>query len=129
MFGSIWYSNLTKPILTPPAWVFAPVWIILYGMILVSVLLYSITASREKKLSGYVYLIIHMIFNLLWSPVFFLLHKIGIAFVVIMFMDFTAVLMTVKFFKISKISGTILFPYIIWIFFATYLNLKIYLLN
>ena len=84
MFDSIWYNSLTKPFLQPPAWIFTPVWIILYGVILTSIIIYAITPSKKDKTNGYVYLIIHMIFNLLWSPIFFLLHKINIALFVIL---------------------------------------------
>ncbi len=129
MYDSVWYNSLTKPFLQPPAWIFTPVWIILYGVILTSIIIYAITPSKKDKTNGYVYLIIHMIFNLLWSPIFFLLHKINIALFVILIMCITLILMIYKFFSISKLAGTILLPYLCWIIFAFYLNIQFLRLN
>ena len=129
MYSSVWYDSLIKPFLQPPAWIFSPVWIIMYGLLLTSIILYSISISEKKKISGYIYFIVHMIFNLLWSPVFFTLHKIDIAFVLILIMDFTAILLISKFFSISKLAGSLLFPYLVWLLFATYLNLQFWRLN
>lgn len=129
MFDSIWYNSLTKPFLQPPAWVFSPVWIFLYASILTSLIFYSITVSSNKKLSGFVIFIVHMIFNLMWSFVFFSLHRIDIALAVIAIMDVTAIYITAKFYSVSKPAGLILIPYLLWIFFATYLNIMFFILN
>lgn len=129
MFDSIWYDSLTKPALQPPAWIFTPVWIILYGTLLASLIIYSIKVTKKNKMSGYVYFIVHMIFNLLWSPVFFSLHNIKIALVIILVMDFLAILTIWKFYSISKIAGSILIPYMFWLTFATYLNIQFLILN
>jgi len=129
MYSSIWYDSLTKPFLQPPAWIFSPVWIIMYGLLLTSIILYTISISEKKKMNGYIYFVVHMIFNLIWSPVFFNLHKIDIALVLILIMDFTAILFISKFFSISKLAGSLLFPYFFWLMFATYLNLQFWRLN
>ena len=129
MYSSIWYDSLTKPFLQPPAWIFSPVWIIMYGLLLTSIILYTISISEKKKMNGYIYFVVHMIFNLIWSPVFFNLHKIDIALVLILIMDFTAILLISKFFSISKLAGSLLFPYLVWLLFATYLNLQFWRLN
>lgn len=129
MYDSLWYDNLTKPFLQPPAWVFTPVWIILYLTLFIALILYSVTFTSKNKMSGYICFIVHMIFNLLWSPIFFYLHRIDIALVIIFVMVFTAVLMILKFFQISKLSGAILFPYLIWLLFAAYLNISLCILN
>ena len=129
MFDTVWYDNLTKPFLNPPAWIFPPVWIILYCSLLIALILFTVSFSRKKKFDGYVLFLVHMIFNFLWSPVFFILHKINIALAIVILMDVTAVLMIRKFFSVSKLSGYILFPYLFWIFFATYLNIQFLVLN
>lgn len=129
MFNSVWFDSLTKPFLQPPAWIFSPVWIMLYASILVSLILYSIKITYKNKTGGYIVFVVHMIFNLLWSPVFFYLHRIDIALFVIVIMDLTAIYMIIKFYSISKTAGTILIPYLIWIFFATYLNTMFLILN
>ena len=129
MYNSIWYDSLTKPFLQPPAWVFPPVWIILYGTIFVSLILYSITITAQNKTNGYILFIIHMIFNLLWSPVFFYLNRPDISLFIIAILIFTAVLIIIKFFRVSKISSVILIPYFLWLLFAAYLNIQICILN
>ena len=129
MFDSVWYDSLTKPFLQPPSWVFTPIWIILYGTILISIIIYTVTPSKQNKMNGYIYLIVHMIFNLLWSPVFFILHEIGIALFVILIMIISLVLMIYKFFTISKLAGSILIPYLCWVSFAAYLNISLLILN
>lgn len=129
MFDSIWYNNLIKPYLLPPKWIFSPVWIILYGTLLVSLIIYTLTFSYKNKMNGYIIFVVHMVFNLMWSFVFFSLHRIDIAFAVIVIMDLTAAILTAKFFSVSKSAGLILVPYLVWIFFATYLNMMFLILN
>ena len=129
MYSSVWFDNLIKPVFQPPAWIFSPVWIVFYALLLVSVILYSLTLTSKKKLGGYICFIVHMVFNLLWSPVFFLLHRIDIALFIIFIMLFSAVLMIICFFRVSKLSGLILFPYFLWLIFAAYLNYQILILN
>lgn len=129
MYDSLWYDSLTKPTFQPPAWIFSPVWIILYGTLLAAVILYSVTITNKRKAGGYICFIVHMVLNLLWSPVFFYLHKMDIALFILVIMDLTAVFIITKFFQISKISGAILIPYFLWLMFATYLNFEIMILN
>ena len=129
MFNTLWYDSLTKPLLTPPAWVFSVVWIILYGIIFVSLVLFAIKITNKNKFSGYTAFLVHMVFNLLWSPVFFLLKRIDIALFIILIIIFTAFLFIKKFYSVSKISGLILLPYFLWLIFALYLNIEFLRLN
>ena len=129
MLNTIWYDNLTKPALNPPSWLFSPVWIILYGTILAALIIYTIKVSKKSKLRGYIYFIVQMILNLVWSPIFFYLHNIGLALIVILLMDFTILMNIIKFYKVSKLSGLILIPYFLWVLFATYLNISFFVLN
>lgn len=129
MYSSVWYDSLTKPVFQPPAWIFSPVWIILYGTLFTALILYSLTVTNKNKMKGFVFFILHMFFNLFWSPVFFLLHKIDIALVVLFIMIITAVLMIIQFFRVSKLAGLILFPYFAWLIFASYLNFQLLILN
>ena len=129
MYSSVWYDSLIKPTFQPPAWIFTPVWIILYGTLFTALILYSLTITQKNKTKGFILFIIHMFFNLLWSPVFFMLHKIDIALVIIFIMIITVVLMVIQFFRVSKLAGFILLPYFVWLMFATYLNFQIWVLN
>lgn len=122
MFKSVWYYNLVKPPLAPPDWVFQPVWLVLYVTIFIAFLLYARKTDKNKKL-GYIYFILQLILNFLWTPAFFYLENIKLALVVILLLDVFVVLTIKKFYSISKPSGLILIPYFVWIIFATYLNI------
>ena len=128
MFKSVWYYNLTKPPLAPPDWIFPPVWSILYFSMLVALLLYLFKPAQNKK-SGYIYFAVQLILNLLWTPAFFYLQNIVLALIVIILLDIFVILTIKSFYKISKISGLILIPYLLWILFATYLNIGYLVLN
>lgn len=128
MYSTLWFNNLIKPNFYPPAWLFTPVWIILYGIIFASLLFYTIKPARNK-LRGYIYFIIQMVLNLAWSPVFFLLHNITLALVIIILMDLFVILTIKRFYTVSKFAGMMLIPYLLWILFATYLNTAFLILN
>ena len=128
MFKSVWYYNLTKPPLAPPDWIFSPVWSILYFSMLVALLLYLFKPAQNKK-SGYIYFAVQLILNLLWAIVFFYLKNMFLALIVIILLDIFVILTIKSFYKVSKISGLILIPYLIWILFATYLNIGYLVLN
>lgn len=129
MLDLSWYSTLTKPVFTPPAWVFAPAWIFLYITIFTSLLLYTVTRSRQPKATGYTYFVMQMIFNILWTPAFFILHDFILSSIIIIILDILVFLNIIEFYKISKFSGIILLPYFLWILFATYLNIGILIQN
>ena len=128
MFKSVWYYNLTKPPLAPPDWIFPPVWSILYFSMLVALLLYLFKPAQNKK-SGYIYFAVQLILNLLWAIVFFYLKNMFLALIVIILLDIFVILTIKSFYKVSKISGLILIPYLIWTLFATYLNIGYLVLN
>lgn len=124
-----WYNTLIKPFLMPPPWVFAPAWAILYASIFVALILFTIKKSRKSKIKGYLYFILQMFFNILWTPTFFILNNSILALCIIIALDILAILNLKEFYRISKSAGLILIPYILWLIFATYLNLGIVILN
>jgi translocator protein len=125
-----WYTNLIKPVFSPPNWIFAPVWTTLY--ILMGIALYLIWEKGFKKEKNKQAIIIFMIqlgLNTIWSLVFFSAHLLLTSYIVIVLLWLTIILTINKFLKISKIAGLLLTPYILWVTFASFLNLAIYLLN
>ncbi|MBI2103676.1 tryptophan-rich sensory protein [Candidatus Woesebacteria bacterium] len=116
-----WYAQLTKPSFSPPNWLFGPVWTILY--ILMGISLYLVWKKYLKLF------LLHLIINAAWSVVFFGLHDLGLALLVIGFLWAIIAYMILKFYKVSKIASYLLIPYILWVSFATILNLSLYLLN
>ena len=124
-----WYNELTKPYLSPPSWVFTPVWVILYIMILSSLIIFISSPTIFSKNRGYILFTLQIILNFLWSPAFFLMKNIGLAFVIIILMDIAVFFTIIYFYRISKLAAYLLIPYFIWILFATYLNFAFLLLN
>lgn len=128
MFDSIWFHNLIRPELAPPDWLFAPVWIVLYITIFVSFVLYCLKKVPDKK-TGYLFFSVQLLLNLTWTPVFFVLKNILLAFIIIILLDIFVFLTIHKFYSISKLAGILLIPYLLWILFATYLNGAYLVLN
>ena len=129
MFDFTWYQILNQPPLTPPAWIFSPVWIILYITMAIALFLFARKKTFEKKAWGYVLFFTQFLVNLAWTPAFFGVKNIGLALAIIILLDILVLFNIIEFSKVSKISGKILIPYFIWILFATYLNLGFLMLN
>ncbi len=123
-----WYSTLNKPTFSPPNWVFGPVWTTLY--ILMGVSLYWIFMSKSKlKQKGLTLFFVQLALNTAWSIVFFGMKNPSLAFVNIIALWIT-ILLTIKiFYKINKNSAYLLYPYLLWVSFASLLNLMIVVLN
>ena len=124
-----WYETLQRPRLTPPDWVFGPVWTVLYVMIAVSIFLFIRKYKSENGYGIYVLIILHLIFNFLWTGVFFGLKAPGLALIDIILLDISLVFMIRYFWQADVVSSILLWPYLIWVMFATYLNASFYILN
>ncbi|MBQ2611535.1 tryptophan-rich sensory protein [bacterium] len=129
MFDTIWYNSLNRPPLAPASYVFAPAWTMLYILMGISLLIYSLTKTDRKKRSGYLLFFAQLILNLIWTPIFFILKNIALALVAIIFLDISVFFNIKEFYKISRIAAILLVPYLIWILFATYLNAGYFALN
>jgi tryptophan-rich sensory protein len=124
--NNIWYQELVKPSLNPPAWVFAPVWTILYIMIgAVAAILWSKKENNKMALAVF---LAQLFFNLLWSPLFFYFQRIDLALIDV-FMLWSNIAALVYLVKTNLVLVLLLTPYFLWVSFAAYLNLQIYLLN
>lgn len=129
MLNYNWYQNLNQPPLTPPAWIFPPVWTILYLSMGIALFLYARKKTDQNKSWGYVLFFTQLLTNFAWSPTFFGLKNVGLALALVILMDILVLFNIIEFSKVSKSSARILIPYFIWILFATYLNLGILILN
>ena len=121
------YSMLIKPSFAPPGFLFPIVWTILYILMGVS---YGILKSK-KKTDGIVDKLYYtqLFVNLFWSIIFFVFEWRLIAYLWILLLIILVVSMIKEFYERDRISGLIQIPYLIWIIFASFLNLSIYLLN
>ena len=130
--GSIeqWYRYLVKPSFNPPAWVFAPVWTILYFMMGLSLyLVWTAPLSDPFRKKGMILFFIQLILNGAWSPVFFGLRSISGGLVIIVLMWFFILATFYYFRKVSFKAALLLVPYLIWVSYAFLLNLSLLLLN
>jgi translocator protein len=130
--GSItsWYPLLQKPSFTPPGWLFAPVWFLLYILMGVSAFLIWRMGFRQFHVrESLIIFMIQLALNALWSFAFFGL-KSPIAGLIVIVPLWTAILLAmINFYKVSKTASLLLIPYILWVSFATALNFSFYLLN
>ncbi len=129
MKDSFWYYSLNKSPLTPPAWVFSVVWPILYFMMALSFLFYVKDGFSSDKIFPLIIFFIQLLLNFLWSPVYFGLHNIEFAFLIILVLIIMVAINIVLFYKKSKVAAFFLIPYFLWLIFAGYLNYEIVALN
>lgn len=124
---TIFQSTVKQPPLSPPSWLFPIVWTLLYLLMgIASYLVYTSDCKCKAALSTYA---IQLIFNFLWSIVFFHLQWYRFAFVWLLIL-WLFILLTAKLFsQCSKTAGYLLIPYLIWVAFAGYLNLGVSILN
>ena len=128
MSGIKGFNSLIKPILTPPGFVFPIVWTILY--VLMGISSYLIYNENDYRSSCCLKLyLINLFVNFLWSPIFFGLNLRLFAFIWILLLDFIVVYMIICFYKVNKKAAYLQIPYLLWILFATYLNLAFYIIN
>ena len=124
-----WYNTLNKPAFTPPSWVFAPAWTVLYLMIFLSFMIFIMTKTTQDKTLGVGLFLVQLILNFLWSPVFFYWKNITLSFVIIILLLGFLLMTIINFYKISKWSAILLIPYFLWICYATYLNYGFMMMN
>lgn len=125
--SSIDYSGLEKPFLSPPSIAFPIVWTILYILMGIS---YGILESKKLNDSNIKLIYnIQLFVNAMWSIIFFTLKWRFFAFIWILILDILVIRMIIEFYKKNKLSGLLQIPYLLWILFASYLNIAIYLIN
>ena len=124
------FMQLNQPPLSPPGWLFGVVWTILYTLMGVSSYLIIQSGAEEEQvnraLSVYVY---QLIVNFLWPTFFFNLGWYLFSFIWLVLLWILVLIMIVRFYSISKLAGILQIPYLIWLTFAGYLNLGIWILN
>jgi len=125
-----WYPTLVKPAFTPPSWVFGPVWTALYILMGVAAfLVWQKDLGRRAVRVALAWFLVQLVLNALWSPVFFGLHRIGWALVVIVLL-WAAMVVTIRCFsRVSGAAALLLVPYLLWVSFATALNAALWRLN
>lgn len=129
--GSVnqWYPLLHKPAWTPPAWLFGPVWTILYLMMSIAAWLIWRSRGMDEARGALGLFLLQLALNAAWSPLFFGL-KSPLAGLLDIVPLWGAILLTLlSFWKISTLAGVLLLPYWLWVTFATALNFAIWEMN
>jgi len=122
-----WYSQLIKSNLNPPNWVFAPVWTTLYLMMTLAIWFFWHSKNKDMN-TIYIYLI-HIVFNTTWSIVFFGLHQIFLALIVLIILIALITTLIMRFKRVNFVSYYLMIPYLLWCCFALFLNINLLLLN
>ncbi|MCJ2183766.1 tryptophan-rich sensory protein [Novosphingobium sp. 1949] len=117
-----WFAALVKPAAFPPPITFAIVWSALYVMI--GLALAVVLAARGAGGRGLAFVVfcVQLALNLAWSPVFFGLHQITGALIVIGALDVAVIVTIALFWRVRQRAALLLVPYLLWVLFATYLN-------
>jgi len=121
-----WYAGLTKPWFTPPAIAFPIVWTTLY-------ILMSLAAARIAPLQGAQYALalwaLQIALNTLWTPVFFGAHRMWLGLIIIGLLWLVVAAMIVAFWRLDRLAGVLLLPYLAWLSVALSLNGALIRLN
>lgn len=123
-----WYAFLQKPSISPPNWIFGPVWSLLYVLMGSAAALVYLSPRGAKKLPLTLFAA-HLAVNALWSVVFFGLHSPLVAYGIVMILWIMIVAMILLFRSYSRLASWLLIPYLLWVSFASVLNASIVLLN
>ena len=124
-----WYAFINKPLFSPPNWIFAPVWTLLYILMGVSAFLIWQKRDNLKTKQALIFYGIQLILNALWSIIFFGMHNPGLALLEIIILWLFILITLIKFYKINKTAGLLFIPYLLWVSFALILNYVIWMLN
>ena len=126
-FKEPWYSLINKPSFNPPSWIFAPVWTTLYLMMTIAIWLFWHSKIKDMN-TIYIYFI-HIVFNTTWSIVFFGLHQIFYALLVLLILISLIIVLMIRFKRVNIVSYYLMIPYLLWCCYALILNISLFLLN
>lgn len=124
-----WYHSLNQPPFSPPDWLFAPVWSILYILMFVSLIMILKDGNIKEKSAPLTLFGLQLVFNLLWTPTFFVNKNISGALIVSVLLVILVYQTIRSFYPYSKAAAMLLIPYLLWTMFALYLNFGIWRLN
>ena len=124
------FAALDQPPLSPPGWLFPVVWTVLFVLMgVASYIALESPSTAERKRNAFKAYFLQLGFNFMWSIIFFSLGAYEIAFAWLLALLALIVVTTVRFYRINRLAGLLMLPYIAWVVFAGYLNLAIAYLN
>ena len=122
-------ETVVKPPLTPPSFIFPIVWGILFALMGISVARIWLKPQSDDRTKSLIIFAVQLAVNVIWTLVFFNLQTFGIAFIIILLLLALILLMILSFGKLDKLAAKLQIPYFVWVLFAAYLNISIFLLN
>jgi tryptophan-rich sensory protein len=128
-YGNAWFDALQKPSFMPPGAAFGIVWPILYACLGVAVAMIHALPPSDRKRRALILFYVQLALNFVWSPIFFALHDMRTAQIVIIMMIALAAGAAGQFFRLRAAAGYLMIPYLAWLIFATTLNTTILNLN
>lgn len=125
------YKNINQPPLAPPMILFPIVWLILFILMgISSAIIYTKRSTNPREaLSGLIIYGLQLIVNFFWSIIFFNMQAYLFAFIWLLLLWVLIIMMILQFRKISPLAAYLQIPYLLWVTFAGYLNIMIFLLN
>jgi translocator protein len=126
----VWYAALKKPPFSPPNWIFGPAWITLYLLMAVAAfLVWQKGMAHPGVGAALAVFVVQLLLNALWSPAFFGLRSPLAGAAVIVLLWLAIALTMLLFWQIARPAAWLLLPYLLWVSYASALNISIYLLN
>lgn len=123
-----WYATLVRPSWTPPDWVFGPVWTTLYVLMGTAAFLVWRSKKLGKSLVLWLFLA-HLLVNTFWSIAFFAMHELLLSVLVILLLLALIIVLMRLFWRYSHTATYLMVPYLLWVLYATSLNLGFLVLN
>ncbi|HHY51718.1 MAG TPA: tryptophan-rich sensory protein [Clostridiales bacterium] len=123
------YTSFRQPPLAPPGWVFGIIWPILYLLMAIAAYCILQIGPHADSKAAMVFYWAQLIVNFFWPIVFFRLKQLWLSVGVIVLLDILVILTIMRFRKLKITAGNLMIPYLLWILFATYLNIGIAVLN
>lgn len=124
-----WYATLTKPLWTPPNWLFAPVWSVLYVLMAFAAWVYWRSTAPGRRGWPWVVFFVQLALNLLWSVLFFGLRSPAMALVDVVLLWIAIAATAAGFLRSSRLAAGLMLPYLAWVSFAAILNAGLWAMN
>ncbi len=127
--SAVFYQQLVRPDWAPPAWLFGPVWTVLYIIMAIAAWLVWRGSGFRAARTALILFIAQLVLNALWTWIFFVWKMGAPAFIEILVLWLLILCTTIAFWRIKPLAGALLVPYLAWVTFASFLTLSVWRLN
>lgn len=125
----IYTDSIAQPPLSPPPLVFPVVWTILYALMGISAARVALTADTLERRQGLWIFGLQLAMNFFWSILFFRFQMFGLALIWLAVLWGVILWMITVFARVEPLAARLQIPYLVWVAFAGYLNLGVWILN